>query len=143
MILTFKTPVVSLDTCRSVLGRGEDACLELIEAGRLRYAFNLATPGTHRRLVRVLSLSLIDCALGTDSQPPTLEGAIRYILPGSSPILTAAWMARHFNVGGSHIGSLLNVGELAETSPWDRSPNKDRLLSRSSAVKFLENRRCA
>jgi len=143
MNLTFKTPVVSLDTCRSVLGRGEDACIELIETGRLRFAFNLATPGTHRRLVRVLSLSLIDCALGTDSQPPSLEGAIRYILPGSSPELTAAWLSRAWNVGGTHICSLLNAGELKGTSPENRLHRQLRLLSRSSAVRFLENRRCA
>jgi len=73
-----KTPLVGIETCKSVLAVGEDTVLDLIECGKLRWAWNLAAPGTHTRLLRVLANSLVDLANSSSTQPGDLSGAIRY-----------------------------------------------------------------
>jgi len=140
--LFFKNPMLGLETVKAVTGHGEDACLALIESGRIRYAFDLATPNRHRRLVRVFALSLVDFVQNTDTQPPTLDGVVRFILPGSSPELHASWLARKLNVSHTHVHHLLHARCITEVKDPERRKTNDRIANRASAMKFLTSRRC-
>ncbi len=138
---TFKTPLVGIETCKSVLGRTEDQVLSLIESGKLRFCFNLAAPDAHRAMYRVLSLSLVDFAFGTSTQPGTETDAFKYILPGSQTEVRCSAVARAFNVSGTHVHGLIRTGCLQLARPG-RFPKDSPQVSRASAVEFLKSRRC-
>lgn len=141
--IAFKAALVSIETCRAMLGQSEDVIVALVEEGKLRFAFNLAVNCRRRRLLRVLSLSLLDHAGGTDTQPAALEAAIRYILPGSSPELHASWLARKLNVSPSTIYNMLDAQCIQDVSPRNRKVTGERLSTRASVVQFLTERRVA
>jgi len=135
----FKNPLVGLETCRAVLGKSADACLGLVESGRLQWAFNLAAPGTGRALWRVLSLSLADIAAGTSTAPTNIEGAIKYVLPGSAPEIRASALARAWSVSGTHLSNLIEC-DCLQVSRSGRLAKESPLIERSSAVRFMEER---
>ena len=141
--LMFKAALVSVETCRAMLGQSEDVIVALVENGKLRFAFNLSVNSRSRRLLRILSLSLLDHAARTDTQPPTVDGAVRYIMPGSSPELHASWLARHLNVSPTHIYNMLDGGCIQDVSPRSRKATGERTVSRASVVEFLKTRRCS
>ncbi len=141
--ISFKSALVSVETCRAMLGQSEDVIVALVEEGKLRFAFNLAVNSRSRRLLRVLSLSLLDQAGGTDTQPAALEAAIRYILPGSSPELHASWLARKLNVSPTHVYRMIDTRCIQDASPRTRKVTGDRSTTRASVVQFLKDRRCA
>ena len=135
--------LVSVDAAKAILDISEDHVLQWIESGRIRYAFDLACNAHHRRTLRILTLSIYDYITGRDTQPPDLAGAVRYVMPGSSPELTCGWLSRKWNVSASLIHELLNKRRIEEVKIENRGKTNDRMLLRSSAVKFLILRRIA
>ena len=142
MHIELKRALVSVDTVKAILDRSEDFVLALIEAGKLRFAFNLSRRDCHRRLLRILSLSVHDYVTGRDSQPGNVGDAVRYALPGSSPEITSAWLARHLNTSHSHVHGLLREGSLHEVKVGARLKTHDRIIHRPSAINWLTQRRC-
>lgn len=140
--ISFKTPLVGIETCRFVLGVDEDAVLRLVKSGKLKFAFNIAVPDAHRKLVRVLSLSLIDLAFGTSTQPTAVADSIKYIIPSSDEEILCSVVVRAFNVSSTHIHGLVRGGCFAVARPR-RFANDSPGLSRASVVEFLQSRRCA
>ena len=138
--LQLKTPLVGIETCKSVLAVSEDRVLALVDSGDLRFAFNLAAPGARARTVRVLSLSLIDLAKGSKSQPSDVQDAIKYIQPGSSVHIPAAQLARSWNVSGTHVSKLLMARQLIKVSDGPHA-KASPLVDRTSSVRFLTLRR--
>ena len=137
----FITPLLGIETCRAVIGRDEDFVMSLIESGGLKFAFNLACPGAKRRLPRVLSLSVLDYVNGTDSQPPDVDGVLRYVLPGTNEIVRASWLGHRFSCGSTHVNGLIAARCLVEIPDANRLPRSTRQVTRASAVKFLKLRR--
>jgi hypothetical protein len=137
----FRRPLVSIETAKAVLDSSEDDVLALCESGKIRYAFDFKRANSHRRTVRILSLSLIDCANLTETQPPDIGGVIRYVLPGSSEVISLAKLGRQFNCSGSHLAALLQDSCFVEIAKAERAPKESRAVTRTSAAKFLESRR--
>lgn len=59
-LLPIQRSLVSIETAKAALNKSEDAILGLIESGKLRFAFDLGQTGSHRRLVRIFTLSICD-----------------------------------------------------------------------------------
>lgn len=138
--LQLRRPLVTVEMARTALDKGEDEILAMIESGKLKFAFNLAAPNSRRRLVRILSLSLLDAVNATSSQPSALGDAVRYIMPGSSETVRASTLARATNTSSTHIGGLIEQSCLQKVRPGTFAKDSP-LISRSSAVKFLTLRR--
>ena len=133
--------LVSVDSVKAILDQSEDHVLRLVESGRIRFAFDFACDARHRRLLRILALSVSDYLTGRDTQPPDLAAAVRYVMPGSSAELTCAWLMRKWNVSAAHIHQLLNKRQIEEVTVENRKMTNDRILLRASAAKFLTLRR--
>ena len=140
-LLEIKRPTVSLETVKAVLDRNEDHCLGLVEDGKLRFAWNVAAPNSHRATVRVMTASLIDFVRGTDTQPNKEEDAINYVLPSVSLSVRASTLARALNVGPTHIHNLIDCGAMKEVAALDRRLTWTRAVTLESARRFLRQRR--
>lgn len=140
-LLEIKRPTVSLETVKAVLDRTEDHCLGLVQDGKLRFAWNVAAPNSHRSLVRVMTASLIDFVRGTDTQPNREEDALNYVLPSVFPSVRTSTLARALNVGSTHIHNLIDCGAMKEVAAPDRRITWTRAVTLESARRFLKERR--
>ena len=81
-------PLVPLSAAILFLNRNSKNILKLIEAGELRWAFDLRSPGTEHRQVRILRQSLFEFAglverveAEDEREEVELQGAIDLVLP--------------------------------------------------------------
>lgn len=140
--LQFKTALVGIETCRSVLGRDEDFVMALIENGGLKFAFNVAAPKAHRAEVRVLSLSLLDHVNGTSSQPSRIDDVLRYAIPVAASFsqVKAKTLCRGWCISPSHVTKLIATGclNLARERAFR---TETACITLESARRFLVERR--
>ncbi len=141
-ILPIRRALVSVETAKAVLNKGEDAVLELIETGKLRFAFDLGKAGSHRRCLRIFALSLFDYVNRQDTQPAKVEDVIRYIMPLVTPTVAGARLADILNISSSHVTGLCEGGELREVPDRKRTKTSSRTICRASVIQFLKDRRC-
>ena len=140
-ILPIQRALVAIETAKAVLNVGEDRVLELIETGRLRFAFDFAQTGSHRRLIRILTLSIYDFVNRLDTQPAKIEDCIKYILPMPLPTVTGARLSEILNISSSHVSGLCDGGEIKEV-PARKTKTSSRTICRASVIQFLKDRRC-
>lgn len=141
-ILPIQRALVSIETAKAVLNKGEDAVLQLIEAGKLRFAFDLGQTGSHRRTIRIFTLSLYDYVNRQDTQPAKVDDCIKYILPMPLPSVAGVRLAEILNISSSHVSGLVEGGELKEIPNRQRSCTSSRSICRASVIQFLKDRRC-
>ena len=82
------TTLVDIGTARAALGIDAQSVTELCEAGRLRYAFDLAACAQHRREIRIWAECLIQYQTGQELESDD-EAAIESIVGHSA----AQWIA--------------------------------------------------
>lgn len=132
------TPVVCLQTARSVLGVSEDKVLRLVEDGSLM-AWDLRSPGSKRELLRILTLSLRSHSDGLGAIRPNDTEALSRLVPWPSPTVLASRLASNLVVSSTHIANLVREGSLQAATKRIRA--KDSLpILRESAVAFLTKR---
>ena len=146
--LKLTRPLVSVWTVLSVTElSNEDAVLEAIESGELRWAFNIARPKSGKRSIRVLSQSVSEYIARTPapriSDAEELAQIVRKLFPIYGAAIRVTQLARDWNASGTHIIHLVDERELrlAKGSPRRAGRGGSPLIEVASVVEFLKRRR--
>jgi hypothetical protein len=130
--------LVSLDTARAALGYDAQTVTDLLEAGRLAFAFNVSAEGADRREIRIWRDSIVAYHEGR-TLGHTLAEALEVIVGHSR----AEW------IPGTQLGIRLTVSRMT-LYRWIRDEivagvqtNHSVRVSRASLLSFLTNRRIA
>jgi len=131
--------LVHLWTAAAWLEMDRDEALQLVESGRIEFAFDIGIGET--REIRVLSLSIFDFISGKQRQE---WGQIaKFIHPPERAILTPAQIQTVWSCKDEHVRNLLRAGLLSVQagSQMRRGPNGAAKIIRTSALEFLKQRR--
>jgi hypothetical protein len=124
-----------------LLDENEDQIVAGIEDGRLSLAWDIASPGSRRREIRVWRDSLL-AAMRHQPGPVTADvrPIIEAMLPGRD--LLHRELQRIFSCSGSHISELLHLEALHEAGarPGHSSPLHFTRVLRLSVATFLARR---
>jgi hypothetical protein len=137
--IALRRPLVDVYCCVAALGCSEDAVLQLIDEGKLRWAWNIARAGSGRRCVRVFAGSLAAYQAGR-TEAENCDKVLAAILPGHSPLIQSAVLARALLCARHHVATLLTDGELDGKGARGMGPNSSPEIMRASAVRFLKRR---
>ncbi len=143
-------PLIPIEAVMVLADRDEDDVLNLIDIGMLRWAFDIATPGTDRRELRIFRESLIDylrgdtAAMGRKNQTETVEGIIARILPRPSIVngygtIRGTELQRRFSCCQGHVNNLIKTGELS-LAPIVTPQKVSPFVLHFSAAAFLRSR---
>ena len=146
--IVFKRPLVSTWTAMSLIEvDAEEEIIKLIEDGRMRWAFNIATAGASKRLVRILGQSINEYLAGQEAPPinaaEDFARTMDLIFPSRHAMTRAVAVAHAWNTSRDHILNLCREGQLrvAEGSDWRRGPGGSPIVETASAIEFLKQRR--
>ena len=149
--IALQAPLVSLDTARSALGLTTEQVLNLIDDGRLSWAFNLArNPAASRASVRVLAKSLEDLQQGRETvDAEDFRAVFLLIFPQVPPragivgTMRATLVARQLSLKTCVLMRLVDAGfmGLAPNTARHSGPNGSPLVVLTSVAEFLEERR--
>ena len=144
--------MVGMEGAKHLLDLGEDEILELIEEGRIAFAWNIGLG--ERREVRILRKSIDSYLSERDGcnadrnivdTVPTDEQALRMILPPGhqGPFLTNGQVQRSLNCVSDHVLHLVEAGALAlvPKTTYRRGPAGAALVTVDSFTKFIRARR--
>ena len=126
-----------------ILDRGDQSVLADIEAGRIRWAFDVALEperARHRKLLRILPACVDDIKAGRNHEI-SFDQALEMILPHEQPTLSAVDVQRALSVSEMHVYALLQRGELTAVSGHRRGPGGSACVLVCSFVEFLKRRR--
>lgn len=143
--LTYRLPMTSIDGAKPLLGMNEDEIMALIDEGKIRWAWDLACQSRAARFVRILNRSLVCYEKPFLAQPETLAQVIELILPPVSKItgtVRGTELQRACNVSSTHVINLVEA-KIICAKDWKRGPNGSPLITRSSVVRLLTDRRIA
>ncbi len=129
----------------TALGRlSEKAALELIECGRIEWAWDIRRAGAARREIRVWRDSLFDY-LARPQQPArgATATALPELWPHSRPALRSTELTGLFCCSSTHIHALARDGLLEALDAPRRGPCGAIRVSRASVEAFLLRRRVA
>lgn len=145
-------PLVKLDVVMHLLQRNEDDCKYLYEAGLLRWAFDLSSPGSRRKEVRIWRGSVIEYQAGdhrvilnahqTESADEARKILAACLPPGLGPValskLVPLWAA-----SSTHLHDLLKESLLRPLAGQQLKQTETPMLDRASVIGFLQSRRIA
>lgn len=136
-MLQILRPLVDVRTVCALRDCDTAEVLEMIEEGTLPYAFNIASKSSRREL-RIFSGSL-----APEQSVPELPQVMAAIVPASAEITTPQ-ISRAFNCDYDHVLALILAGHLQRVpgTKWRRGPGGAARVLRTSAIRFLEQRRC-
>ena len=127
--------------------KSEDAILDAIDDGRIRYAFNVASNHSKSRLVRILAPSVIEFLEGKStpniSEDEDWEQTVGQIFPDRVSTLPAKDIARAWAISSTHVLNLCYEKNLrlARGAQCHTGPNGSPHVEVQSAVEFLHKRR--
>jgi len=137
-------PLVPIEAVMVLIDRDEDDILNLVELGKLRWAFDISSPGTKRRELRIHRESVLEY-LSSSHEATKDTNLISGILP--KPTLVQA----HATIRGTELGrrfsccqwlvaNLIDTGELS-LAPIPVTCKVSPFIDHASALAFLL-RRC-
>jgi hypothetical protein len=139
ILVPLKRPLVCVSTACAVLAcTNEDAVLALVDSGKLRWAFNIASRGS-RRVLRIFAGSLADYVAGRKLDED-FNKVLATILPGHSERIRGANLARMLLCSREHVKHLLAGREFAGSVTQKAGPNSSPEITRVSILKFLRSR---
>jgi hypothetical protein len=126
----------------SIVDKGEDQVLELIEEGKLAWAWNVALDlkRGRRRELRILPRCVADYLRG---QTCSLEWAdvLRLLLPHDEPVILSRDIIRVLNISSTHLYNLARRKQMVPCSTWRSGPNGCARFPAKNFVGFLKARR--
>jgi hypothetical protein len=143
--LTIKVPLLSVQTVMGITALPNDmAVLALIETGKLAWSFNVAAPGSARRLVRISTESV--CAYvqgGSDAR--TFEEVFHSVFPGKCETIIASNVARSLGCSTEHVRELLRNGSIRNGIANGKrfGPASSPPIARRELFTWLKSRRIA
>ncbi len=133
-------PLVPLEAIMVLLDIDEDSVLGLIDAGELRWAWNIASSGADRREIRVLRDSLLSyCALS--GQPADAAALWPIVFGHSRDVVRSTELQRLFSCSSSHVHRLIKDKDLVALNAATTGPNGYARITRASVIGFLNSRR--
>lgn len=140
--VSFRRPLLDIWTATAVLNCTEDAVLRRIENGEIEWAFNIAKGLATKRCVRILAVSLVDCAKGTKPRGRSFDEVMAVILPGKIERVIASRCAAALNCCNQHVLDLfLHNGLIVRSDLPGR--NGQNYVSRRAITELLKARRCS
>ncbi len=148
-LVKFRRPTAHLVTVVTLLGlKGVDDVIALVEGGKLRWAWNIATPNARRREWRILSRSVNDYLIHAPapdiSDEDEFQQVVAELFPDADATVPATAVAHTLNGSQDHIACLVRSRELIPIRGQVRprtGKNASPLIQFSSVVGFLRKRR--
>lgn len=142
--LSHRRPLLTVETVVAMLDMDKIAVFENCDSGRFAWAFDLSTPDSSRRELRIWRGSVLAWREADGADPAgTIPEADVFvsIIPPLNP--RSSDLARRFGISRDHLRSLLDAREMAIASAPTQSQgiNAACRLLRSSVVSFLRRRR--
>jgi hypothetical protein len=144
-----KRPVMTMGAAKGILDVSEDEILAMIDERLALIAFDVATPGSERRELRILTHSVAEFLHDNPDNDPCYHTmtppseALRLVLPShSKPFFTGIELQRAFNCSSDHIISLIEAKalKLVPGSRYQPGPGGSPCITRESVVAFLKAR---
>ena len=141
-------PLLPIEFCAVVLRASVDGVLNLIEAGRLKWSFDISTPDTRRMEVRIWRTSFLwllerqRSNEGSESSSETARAVVRSILPANRPTVTSTELMARLFCSQSHVTNLLREGALEQVGQpvKHQGVNAIRRIATASVARFLMRR---
>ena len=140
-----------VDVAIAVLDDGdEDAIIQRITSGWLRWAFDLSGSKSKRREIRILGQSLADYQARAHqrgdyyqlNEAKELQRVVRQIIPrAGSDQITVTRFRKRVRCSATHIYNLIDDKLITVLSLPRRGPTGSSLIERDSILEFLTNRR--
>lgn len=139
-----RRPLLTVETVVAMLDLDKIEVLEHCESGRFAWAFDLSSPGSCRRELRIWRGSVAAWRNEDGADPAGRipeDGVLNAILPPLNP--RSSNLIRRLGISRDHLRSLIEAGEILVTSAPSRCQgiNAACLLLRSSVLAFLRRRR--
>jgi hypothetical protein len=145
--IVVKSSLVPLRLCSVAFGIGEDEIMEMIEDGRLRWAFDLRRKNSRKAFVFVLVDSLqkaqdnaIDTLSFSNNEDDEWNRVIEIILPHKKPLIKGSEIVKAFSISSQHMMNLVNDRLLVALNS-KRRRTATPIITRDSVLKFLKERR--
>ena len=151
--LAILRPLVNLWTAVAALDRSQNEVIALIEDGKLRYAWNIASRASGHREIRILTQSLVEFQ-SSQRLPPVppdeeFQRVVKLIFPavsyknGVAASVCATTITKRFSAGSQHVLALADEGSLrfVKDAVRRRGPNGSPAIEFASVVQFLKQRR--
>ncbi len=135
-------PLAPLEAAMFILNQREDALLHACEDGTLPWVWDIATPTSERRELRILSESLT--AIACQKPQPKyddVEDVISELVPHRD--LKSTELQVFLTCSSTHVSNLLRAGCLAAVAPRkaESGVHSATWVRRDSVVEFLRSRR--
>jgi hypothetical protein len=144
----FRRPLVSISTAMALIDvECEEQIDELIEQGKLRWAFDVSNTARRNREVRILGASINELLSGqpapTCSAAEDFARAMDCIFPNLPATLSTPTIVKAWSVSSEHVLNLCrsNLLRTVNGSGWSRGPGGVARIVSASAIEFLKARR--
>jgi hypothetical protein len=127
---------------RAALAEDEGEILNMIDDGRLEWAWNIGRANCDRREIRILARCVRDLQR-EEKSTVTLPEVIKVVLGPEKPFIWGNAWRRSWNCDSGHCLNLIADGDLVtlKNTDWRRGPGGSPCITWASAVRFLETRR--
>ena len=141
ILLPVKSPLLCVATVQSVLHVASEVVIQMVQNGKLLYAFDLRHPNSSMVYLRVSTQSLSDFLNQASSQINLpIEDVLAAILPKGGPTISSVAVAHTFSVDADHVHSLRKSGCLKEFRRRHYKCQASQFCRRS-VLDFLKTRR--
>ncbi len=145
--IVVKSSLVPLRLCSVAFSIGENEIMEMIEDGRLRWAFDLRRKKSRKAFVFVLVESLqkaqdnaIDPLSLSNDEEEEWSRVFEIILPHKKPLIKGSEIVKAFSISSQHMMNLVNDRLLVALNS-KRRRTATPMITRDSVLKFLKERR--
>jgi hypothetical protein len=135
-------PLLPLRGVMALLDRSKEEVLELLENGRLLWAWDvsLIPREGRKRELRILPAAVADYISGRQCQLDW-EDVLRLLLPHDGPAILSSDISRVLNVSGTHLYDLARRKVLSPCSTWRAGRGGFARFPAKTFVDFLKSRR--
>jgi hypothetical protein len=123
---------------RSVLGCHENYVVDLVETGRLLWAFDLGST-LRTREIRVLPQCVDDFQAERECDLEW-EQVAKLVTPHDKPLVTSLEIQRSCNVTSTHVSTLIGQKQLKQVRKGRTGPGNSAILTSASFLEFLRKR---
>lgn len=136
--------LVPLEAVMVLADRDEDAVLALIDNGQLRWAYNIASPGSERREIRILRSSVLSYLDRSSDPVESADDALTSILPKPMNVrghetIRAVEVERRFCCSQGLVAKLIHAGCFTLAGPV-AGPKVSPYILHTSVAQFLRTR---
>lgn len=131
---TSQTALLTLETARTLLTRDHDAILDLVDSGKLRWAFDIGITGKPPRCIRVWGYS-ISCFQRSVADEDNIETVLAAVLLGRRARLRASELTHRLSCSHDHLSRLVEGRRIS-----GGVENHTLWLNRDSLARFLKSR---